>query len=46
MEKANLKYVPIKDSKNEYNTYFKKLYDFDKKSVGGKIPNEGIYMEQ
>ena len=46
MEKANLKYVPIKDSKNEYNTYFKKLYDFDSKSVGGKVPDDGIYMEK
>ncbi|MEG1002595.1 ABC transporter substrate-binding protein [Clostridium sp.] len=46
MEKANLKYVPIKDSKNEYNTYFKKLYDFDSKSVGGKVPDDGLYMEK
>ena len=45
MEKANLKYVSIDDSKNEYNVYFKKLYEFDKKSVGGKAINEGIYME-
>lgn len=45
MEKSNLKYVSIDDSKNEYNTFFKKLYEFDKKSVGGKAINEGIYME-
>lgn len=45
MEKSNLKYVSIDDSENEYNAYFKKLYEFDPKSVGGKIPNEQIYME-
>ncbi|MGG7076926.1 ABC transporter substrate-binding protein [Clostridium sardiniense] len=46
IEKSNLKYVPIKDSEKEYNTYFKKLDNFDKKSIGGKAPDEGIYMEK
>ncbi|AOR24052.1 ABC transporter substrate-binding protein [Clostridium taeniosporum] len=46
MERANIKYINIKDSINEYNTYFKNLYDFDSKTVGGKIPDEGIYMEK
>ncbi|MBY0756453.1 ABC transporter substrate-binding protein [Clostridium sardiniense] len=46
IEKSNLKYVPIKYSEKEYNTYFKKLDGFDKKSIGGKIPDEGIYMEK
>lgn len=46
IEKSNLKYVPIEDSKKEYNTYFKKLDNFDKKSIGGKAPDEGIYMER
>lgn len=46
MERANIKYVSIKDSINEYNTYFKSLYDFDKSTIGGKIPDEGIYMEK
>ena len=45
MEKANLKYVSIDDSKKKYNVYFKKLDEFDKKSVSGKAINEGIYME-
>ena len=46
IKKSNLKYVPIKDSKTEYNTFFKKLDKFDSKSIGGKVPNEGIYMEK
>lgn len=46
IEKSNLKYVPIEDSEKEYNTYFKKLDSFDEKSIGGKVPDEGIYMEK
>ncbi|WP_252227101.1 PhnD/SsuA/transferrin family substrate-binding protein [Clostridium sp. ZBS2] len=46
MERANIKYVDIKDSISEYNTYFKNLYEFDNITVGGKIPDEGIYMEK
>lgn len=46
MERANIKYVAIKDSISEYNTYFKNLYEFDNITVGGKIPDEGIYMEK
>ncbi|MBN1042698.1 ABC transporter substrate-binding protein [Clostridium botulinum] len=46
MERANIKYVDIKDSVSEYNTYFKKLYEFDNITVGGNIPDEGIYMEK
>ncbi|MGL4773698.1 MAG: ABC transporter substrate-binding protein [Clostridium sp.] len=45
MEKANLKFVNIKDSKDEYNNYFKKLNEFDPKTIGGAVPDEGIFME-
>lgn len=44
MERANLKFVPIKDMTDDYNDYYKKLFDFDAKSVGGKLPDEGIYF--
>ncbi|WP_042277849.1 ABC transporter substrate-binding protein [[Clostridium] dakarense] len=44
MERANLKFVPIKDMTDDYNDYYKKLFDFDSKSVGGKLPDEGIYF--
>ncbi|MGL4107207.1 ABC transporter substrate-binding protein [Clostridium sp. LP20] len=46
IEKANIKYVGIKDSYKEYETYFNKLNDFDPKTIGGKIPDEGIFMEK
>lgn len=44
MERANLKFVPIKDMIDDYNDYYKKLFDFDSNSVGGKLPDEGIYF--
>lgn len=46
IENANLKYVPIKDSIKEYNSYFDVLNRFDPKTVGGKVPSEEIYMEK
>lgn len=46
MERSNIKYADIKDTKNEYINYFKKLNDFDNKTIGGKIPDEGIFMEK
>lgn len=44
--RANLKFVNINDSKDEYNKYFKVFMDFDPKSIGGKLPDEGLYMEK
>lgn len=44
--RANLKFVNINDSKDEYNKYFKVLLDFEPKSIGGKLPDEGLYMEK
>lgn len=46
MERANLKFVPINDMVDEYNDYYKKLFDFDSKTVGGNIPDEKIYFIQ
>lgn len=46
IEKSNIKYVSIQDSYKEYETYYKKLSEFDAKTIGGKIPDEGIFMEK
>lgn len=45
MEKANIDYEDIEDTHNEYNSYFEKLNSFDASTIGGKIPDEGIFME-
>ena len=46
IDRSNIKYVGIKDSYKEYETYFEKLYSFDPKTIGGKIPDESIFMEK
>ena len=46
MDKANIKFVKINESSDEYKTYFNKLNDFDPATIGGKVPDEGIFMEK
>ncbi|WP_244833093.1 ABC transporter substrate-binding protein [Clostridium sp. BJN0001] len=46
IKNGNVKYVSIGDTKNEYKNYFEKLNDFDKSSVGGKLPDDKIFMEK
>ena len=45
LSRANLKYIPIKDMIDDYNNYYQKLFDFNAKAVGGKLPDEGIYFK-
>ncbi|WP_238899514.1 ABC transporter substrate-binding protein [Clostridium sp. YIM B02500] len=46
IDRSNIKYVGIKDCYKEYETYFKKLNEFDPKTIGGSIPNDEIFMEK
>lgn len=46
MERANIGFVDIKDSKDDYKNYYKKLLEIDPSSVGGALPDEGIFMER
>jgi len=46
VEKANIKFINIKDCYKEYEVYFNKLKDLDPKSIGGKVPDEGVFMEK
>ncbi|PRR81917.1 ABC transporter substrate-binding protein [Clostridium vincentii] len=46
IQKANINFVRIKDCYVEYETYFNKLNDLDPKSIGGKVPDEGVFMEK
>lgn len=45
LERANLDFINIENMKDEYNNYYQKLFDFDAKTVGGKLPDEGIYYK-
>ena len=44
LDRANLKYIPTKDMIEDYNNYYQKLFDFDAKTVGGKLPDAAIYF--
>ena len=44
LDRANLKYIPVKDMIEDYNNYYQKLFDFDVKTVGGKLPDAAIYF--
>jgi len=46
VEKANIKFVKINNCYKEYEVYFNKLKDLDPKSIGGKVPDEGVFMEK
>lgn len=46
VDRANIKYVGIKDCINEYNIYFNKLNQFEPKTIGGSIPDDEIFMEK
>ncbi|WP_294402756.1 ABC transporter substrate-binding protein [uncultured Clostridium sp.] len=46
VDRANIKYVGIKDCVNEYNIYFDKLNQFEPKTIGGSIPDDEIFMEE
>lgn len=46
VDRANIKYVSVKECGKEYRTYFEKLNEFDPSTIGGSIPDEGIFMEK
>ena len=45
IERSNLKFVKILEMQKEYEDYYQKLYDFEPKTVGGKLPDEGIFYK-
>lgn len=46
MERANINYVSIDESKDDYSKYYDVIMKFAPKSIGGKIPDEGLYMQK
>lgn len=45
LTRANMKYVPIEQSKDDYSEFFKVLFEIEPKTIGGKIPDEGLYFK-
>lgn len=46
IERANINYTPIKECYKEYQTYYNKLKELDASTIGGKVPDEEIFMER
>lgn len=46
IKNANLKFINISDSKEEYKNYYNTLYEFDIKTVGGSLPDDKIFLER
>lgn len=46
LPKMGLHYVAASDAKNTLDEFYKMMYDFNPKSIGGKIPDEGIYFDK
>lgn len=45
IERTNMKYVPIEESRADYSQFFNVLLEIDPKTIGGKIPDEGLYFK-
>ena len=45
LKRANMKYVSTEESKKDYNDFFGVLFEMEPKTIGGKIPDEGIYFK-
>ena len=46
VKNSNITFLPVKENKNEYIEYYKILSDFDSGSIGGKVPDSGIFYEK
>lgn len=43
---SNITFINSEDSKDMINEFFKILFKFDPKSIGGKLPDEGFYYSK
>ena len=46
IKNSNINFLSIKETENYYLEYYKILSDFDVKTIGGKIPDSGIFYEK
>lgn len=45
LPRANMKYVPIEASREDYSTFFHVLFDMEPKTIGGEIPDDGLFFK-
>ena len=46
IKNSNINFMSIKETQNNYIEYYKILSDFDMETIGGKIPDNGIFYEK
>ena len=46
IKNSNINFLSIKETESYYLEYYKILSDFDEKTIGGKIPDSGIFYEK
>lgn len=46
IKRANIKFIPADDSKEAYKLYFEKIEKTNSKAIGGKVPDEKIFMSK
>lgn len=46
IQRANIRFLDISDTENEYENYYKILFDFEPKTIGGKVPERSIFNEK
>ena len=45
IDRTNLKFIAIEESKDDYKNYFEILNSFNAKVLGGKVPDENIFYK-
>lgn len=45
IDRINLKFIPVNDCIDDYENYYNKLFSFNPKVLGGKVPDENIYYK-
>ena len=44
--KMGLNFVHAQDAKKTLNEYYKIMKDYDPKNIGGKVPDENLYLNK
>ena len=45
-QKWDLNFVHAQDAKKTLNEYYKIMKDYDPKNIGGKVPDENLYLNK
>jgi|GEM_PF-513257 len=46
LKRSNINFIEVEKTQNEYMNYFRVIEEMDKKMIGGKIPDEKIFIKE